>query len=61
MAKKLSDLTIEEFTDLITDIIDQRIEGFFTPDGELKEEFRKELIRRRDNPDLVDIKEFWGN
>ncbi len=59
MSKKISDLTVEEFTDIVSDIIDRRIEAVFAPDGELRQDFVDELIRRKNNPDLVDINEVW--
>ena len=59
MSRKILDLTVDEFTDLVSDIIDQRIEAIFAPDGELRADFAEELIRRRNNPDLVDINEVW--
>ena len=59
MDKKITDLTVEEFKDIMTDIIDQRIEAVLAPDGELREDFIAELLRRRNNPDLVDIDEVW--
>ena len=60
MNKKISDLTVDEFTELMTGIIDRRIEALLDPDGELREAFVEELLNRKNNPDLVDINEVWG-
>ncbi len=42
--RKISDLTGDEFTDLITDIIDQRIRTLLDPDGELRDDFIEEML-----------------
>ena len=55
MPRKISDLTVDEFTDLVSDIIDQRIEAIFASDGELRADFAEELKRRRNNPNIVDM------
>ena len=59
MGKKISDLTVEEFTELITDIIDQRISALLDPDGELRVDFIEELLKRKNQPDLIEIDEVW--
>ena len=59
MTKKVSDLTIEEFRDMMSDLIDQRIEAVLAPDGELREDFVVELLNRKNKPDLVNIDEVW--
>ena len=60
MSRKLTDLTVEEFTELVAEIIDRRIEALLDPEGELKDDFIKELLNRRNNPDLLDIEEVWA-
>ena len=57
--RKISDLTVDEFAVLITDIIDQRIRTLFDPDGELRDDFIEELLKRKNQPDLVEIDEVW--
>ncbi len=59
MSVKISDLTVEEFTDFVSVIIDQRIEAVLAPDGELREDFARELLYRIENPDLAPIDEVW--
>jgi hypothetical protein len=59
--KRISDLTVDEFTALITDIIDQRISTLLDPDGELRDDFIEELLKRKNQPDLVGIDEVWSD
>ncbi|NQS97952.1 MAG: hypothetical protein HQ591_05820 [candidate division Zixibacteria bacterium] len=60
MSKKISELTVAEFTELMTEIIDRRIEALLDPDGELREAFIVELLNRKNNPDIVDMNEVWA-
>ena len=59
--RRISDLTVDEFTALITDIIDQRINALLDPDGELRDDFIEELLKRKSQPDLVEIDEVWSD
>jgi len=59
MTKKISDLSIDEFKDMMSDIIDQRIDAVLAPDGELREDFIIELLKRKNKADLVNIDEVW--
>ena len=57
--RKISDLTVDEFVVLVTDIIDRRIKALIDPDGELREDFIEELLERQNQPDLAEIDEVW--
>ena len=59
MDRKIADLTVDEFTKLIENIIDRRIVAVLDDEGELKEDFVRELKNRLKNPDLVDFNEAW--
>ncbi|MDP8240065.1 MAG: hypothetical protein P9X24_13320 [Candidatus Hatepunaea meridiana] len=50
---RISDLTVEQLTTLITDIIDQRLEEWLQTDGELREDFVEEL---EDQADIEEAK-----
>jgi hypothetical protein len=58
---KISDLTVTEFTELISEIIDQRLRILLDSDGKLRENFVDELLERKNNPDLVDMDEVFSN
>ena len=58
---KISDLTVTEFTELISEMIDQRLRIFLDSDGKLRENFVDELLERKNNPDLVDMDEVFSN
>ena len=59
MDRKIADLTVDEFTELIENIIDRRIDAVLDDEGELREDFVRELKNRLKNPDLVDFNEVW--
>jgi len=42
---RLSDLTVEQFTELMRSIIDRQFEEWFLTDGELREDFVEKLTR----------------
>jgi len=58
---KISDLTVAEFTTLISEIIDQRLRILIDTDGELREDFVQEIMQRKNDPDLVDMDEVFSN
>ena len=58
---KISDLTVTEFTELISEMIDQRLRILLDSDGKLRENFVDELLERKNNPDLVDMDEVFSN
>ena len=61
MDRKISDLTVDELTEIIAEIIDKRISALLDSDGELREDFIAELLKRKEDPDLVDIDEVWSD
>jgi hypothetical protein len=59
LSRKISDLTVNEFSELISGIIDARIQAIFSEEGELKDEFISELLERKNNPKLVGFKSIF--
>ncbi len=57
MAEKVSDLTVEELKKIIREVIEEYID----PDGELREDFARELRERMESENFLTHEEVWGD